>query len=425
MLPFSQLPTITGGKIIQYATEIPIGSLLLDSRKHTKDPNSLFFAMQGQYHDSHQFIPALYEQGVRQFVVEQDRGDSYQHLPEANILQVTSSIDALQKLAAHHRSQYQLPLFAITGSNGKTIVKEWLSQLLALKYRVVKSPKSYNSQVGVPLSAWLINTTHEYGIFEAGISLPGEMDRLEAILKPTAGMFTNIGLAHDEGFATRQQKLEEKALLFKNCKKIYYCLDHTPIHQVLTAHSQHKATLITWSWHQEAATYQVQKRLLPTVQTALTVTAQQQQYTFIVPFQDDASIENAVHCIVFLLHEGFTHDILQPALLKLRAVPMRLTLKQGIRNCQVIDDTYNNDLVGLQVALEFMVQQKQAAKKTVILSDLLQTGIAADQLYPQVAQLLQAKQVDRLIGIGEEITAHAAAFTAFDTQFYQHTAASQ
>lgn len=422
MISFSQLTSITGGNITRQATDSPIGPLLLDSRKHTADPTGLFFAMQGRHHDSHRFIPSLYEQGIRQFVVEQGHENSYEHLPEANIIQVAGSVEALQRLAAHHRGQYQLPLLAITGSNGKTIVKEWLSQLLALQYSVVKSPKSYNSQVGVPLSVWLINGTHEYGVFEAGISLPGEMERLEAILQPTAGIFTNIGLAHDEGFTTRRQKLEEKALLFKNCSKICYCLDHAPVHEVLTAQYP-KTTLVTWSWHEEAATYQIQKRLLPTAQTELTVTTSEQKHTFVVPFQDDVSLENAVHCIVFLLHECFDTALLQPALLKLRAVPMRLTLKQGIRNCQVIDDTYNNDLVGLQVALDFMAQQKQADKKTVILSDLLQTGIASDQLYPQVAQLLQAKEIDRLIGIGKEITAHAAAFTAFETQFYPHTKA--
>ncbi|MEL6606648.1 MAG: bifunctional UDP-N-acetylmuramoyl-tripeptide:D-alanyl-D-alanine ligase/alanine racemase [Bacteroidota bacterium] len=422
MITFSQLPTIAGGHIIHQATDSPIGPLLLDSRKHTADPTSLFFAMQGQHHDSHEFISALYKQGIRQFVVEQGHEANYEYLPEANIIQVASSMEALQQLAAHHRSQYQLPLLAITGSNGKTIVKEWLSQLLALKYSVVKSPKSYNSQVGVPLSVWLINDTHEYGVFEAGISLPGEMERLETILQPTAGIFTNIGLAHDEGFTTRRQKLEEKALLFKNCPKIYYCLDHVPVHEVLTTQYP-KKTLVTWSWHEEAATYQIQKHLLSTAQTELTVTTSEQEHTFVVPFQDNVSLENAVHCIVFLLHEGFETTLLQSALKKLRSVPMRLTLKQGIRNCQVIDDTYNNDLVGLQVALDFIAQQKQAAKKTVILSDLLQTGITSDQLYPQVAQLLQGKQIDRFIGIGEEIKAHAAAFTAFETQFYEHTEA--
>lgn len=425
MVSFSELPAITGGKIIQHVSEAPIRHLLLDSRKLMGGRDSLFFAMKGQHHDSHQFISTVYEQGIGQFVVEQGDQATYQHIQGANIIRVASSMAALQQLATYHRSQSQLPLLAITGSNGKTIVKEWLSQLLALKYAVVKSPKSYNSQIGVPLAVWLINTAHEYGVFEAGISLPGEMAQLAAILKPTVGLFTNIGPAHDAGFATRQQKLQEKALLFKNCQKIYYCLDHAPIHQTLTALYYDKAQLVTWAWQDDAAAYKIQKRLLPVdMQTELSVTIRaQQQHTFTLPFQDNVSVENAVHCIVFLLHEGFAPALLQAGLMRLSAVPMRLTLKQGINNCQLIDDTYNNDLVGLQVALDFMAQQKQAAQRTVVLSDLLQTGVAADKLYPQVAQLLQNKQVDRVIGVGAEVAAHAEVFTSFDTQFYNRTEA--
>jgi alanine racemase len=422
MISFSKLPAITGGKVIQYVTEKPIRHLLLDSRRPLLASDSLFFAMQGQHHNSHQFLDMVYEQGIRQFVVEQGDQASYKRLKDANIIQVTSSIDALQRLAAHHRSQYQLPLLAITGSNGKTIVKEWLSQLLALKYAVAKSPKSYNSQIGVPRSVWLINTTHQYGIFEAGISRPGEMATLETILKPTLGMFTNIGAAHDGGFATRQQKTKEKALLFKNCQKIYYCIDHTPIHQVLMVLYHNKSHLVTWSLLDGAADYKVQKRLLTTdTHTELIVTTRQQRYAFVLPFQDDVSIENAIHCVVFLLHEGFSPAMMQAALTKLRAVPMRMTLKQGVNNCQVIDDTYNNDLVGLQVALDFMAQQKQASRRTVVLSDLLETGVAPGNLYLQIAQLLQDKHVDRIIGIGEELAAHAAAFASFDTHFYDRT----
>jgi alanine racemase len=422
MVFFSELPAIIGGKIIQYVAENPIKHLLLDSRRLLTDSGSLFFAMQGQYHNSHQFLPMVYEQGINQFVVQQEDQAIHKHLKHANIVQVANSVAALQQLAAYHRGQYQLPLLAITGSNGKTIVKEWLSQILALKYAVARSPKSYNSQIGVPRSVWLINVTHQYGIFEAGISRPGEMAKLETILKPTVGMFTNIGSAHDEGFATQQQKIEEKSLLFKDCQKIYYCIDHTPIHQVLMALYHNKAHLVTWSLLGAAADYKVQKRLLTTdTQTEIIVTTRQQQYTFILPFQDDVSVENAIHCVVFLLQEGFSPAMMQEALMKLRAVPMRMTLKQGVNHCQVIDDTYNNDLVGLRVALDFMAQQKQASRRTVVLSDLLETGIAAEKLYPQVAQLLKEKRVTRIIGIGEELTAHAAAFASFDTHFFDHT----
>ena len=422
MLSFSKLSAIIGGKVIQYVTDRPIRNLFLDSRKLLVADDSLFLAMRGQRHDSHQFLPMVCAQGIRQFVVEQADDAICKHLKGANIIQVANSIDALQQLSAHHRSQYQLPLLAITGSNGKTIVKEWLSQLLSLKYAVTKSPQSYNSQIGVPHSVWTMNATHEYGVFEAGISQPGEMAKLETILKPTVGMFTNIGSAHDEGFSTRQQKIKEKALLFKNCQRIHYCIDHTPIHQVLTAPCYNKAQLVTWSLLDSTADYKVQKHLSITdKKTELIVTNQQQQHAFTLPFQDEVSIENIIHCVVFLLHEGFSSTMIQASLKKLKAVPMRMTLKQGINNCQIIDDTYNNDLVGLQGALDFMMQQKKASRRTVVLSDLLQTGLAAEKLYPQIAQLLKDKQVDRIIGIGEELTAHATAFVSFDTHFYDCT----
>lgn len=424
MITFSELSSITGGSIIQQASELPIKHLLLDSRKLLGGAHSLFFAIKGQRHDGHQFIASVYEQGVRQFVVEQGDQTTYQHLKNTNVIRVTSSQDALQQLAAYHRKQHFLPLLAITGSNGKTIVKEWISQLLALVCSVIKSPKSYNSQIGVPLSVWQINEAYEYGIFEAGISLPGEMTQLAAILEPTMGLFTNIGPAHDEGFLTRQQKLQEKALLFSYCNKIYYCFDHAPIHQVLTALYQGKKQLVSWTWRDDGAVYKVQKQLRSsTQQTQLSVVAPEQEYIFTLPFQDTASIENAVHCIVFLLHQGFSSAMLQEGLMKLRAVPMRLTLKKGISNCQLVDDTYNNDLAGLQVALDFIHQQKKLTKKTVILSDLLQTGTTTSELYAQVAQQLKNKQVTRLIGVGPAITAHAEIFKDFEAQCYPCTAA--
>lgn len=423
MLFFSQLSAITGGDILQKTIETPIRHLLLDSRKLMGGGAGLFFSMRGRHHDGHDFIAAAYEQGTRQFVVERRDPTLYQDLKSANVIQVPSSLHALQQVAAHHRNQYQLPLIAVTGSNGKTIVKEWLSQILSLRYAVVQSPQSYNSQVGVPLSAWLIDAVHEYGVFEAGISLPGEMSRIAAILKPTIGLFTNIGPAHDEGFMSQQQKLEEKALLFAHCEKIYYCVDHKPIHRLLIQLYGRQVQLVTWSlMGGSMANYQVQKHLLTSgKQTALTIITQGRRYSFVLPFQDRFSVENAIHCIILLLHEGFDADVLRMALTRLRTISMRMTLKQGLNHCQLIDDTYNNDLVGLQGALDFMVQQKETYRRTVILSDLLQTGIVPETLYRQTAQLLRARQVDRLIGIGEAMNAHAHAFAWFDAQFYRCT----
>lgn len=421
MIYFQQLAAITGGHVIQHASEMPIRQLLLDSRSLTVDPGGLFFAIQGTHHDGHQFIKEVYARGIRQFVVEKGDTAAYQLFPEANILRVASSIHALQQLAAYHRQQYDIPVLAITGSNGKTIVKEWLSQLLALKYTVVKSPKSYNSQIGVPYAVWGIRMTHQYGLFEAGISQPGEMARLTEVIRPTLGLFTNIGAAHDEGFSTRHQKTVEKALLFKYCTKIYYCLDHPLVHQVLTRLYPPPVKLITWSSYDNTADYKIQPHVgMAGKRTTVTIAYQDRQVAVTLPFQDTASMENMLHCIVFLLGEGYSLAMVQQNLTKLCGLPMRMSLKQGINQCQVIDDTYNNDLIGLQAALDFMAQQQSTAKKTVILSDLLQTGIAPEKLYPQIAKMLQIKQIDRLIGIGPGLTAHAAAFSGLDTSFYGH-----
>lgn len=417
-LYFSALEGIIGGRIIQYTLDQPIEDVLTDSRNLTVKPHNVFFAIQGKHHDGHQFINTVYKQGIRQFVVEKGNKEAYKHLEGANIIKVTHCIEALQRLATHHRNKYHLPVLAITGSNGKTIVKEWLSQLLSLKYNVVKSPKSYNSQIGVPLSVFSMNEDHEYGVFEAGISVPNEMAKLEAILKPSAGIFTNIGPAHAQGFRSSVQKVKEKAQLFKNCEKIFYCQDYEVIDQVLQELYEDEVQLVRWSFCKSDADFKIYRKLKLPHETELIIVNRSSTYTFTLPFQAYASIENAIHCIIFLLHEDFTPTMLQQAIAKLRTVPMRLSLKKGINNCLLIDDTYNNDLAGLQVALDFMLQQNHASKRTVILSDLLQTGLKSEKLYHQVAQLLTDKKVDRIIGIGEEITACASAFTTFDANFY-------
>ena len=423
LLYFSVLAGVIGGRIIQYTLDKPIEEVLTDSRKLIVKPHSVFFAIQGKHHDGHQFINTAYEQGVRQFVVEKGNKDTYKHLEEANIIQVTHCIEALQRLATYHRSKYHVPVLAITGSNGKTIVKEWISLLLSLKYNVVKSPQSYNSQIGVPLSVFSMNEDHEYGVFEAGISVPEEMAKLEAILKPSAGIFTNIGAAHAQGFRSSVQKVKEKARLFKNCKKIFYCQDYEVIDQVLQELYKDNVQLVRWSFCKNDADFKIHQNVKSLHATELIIVNKARTYTFTLPFQAYAAIENAIHCIVFLLHEGFAPTMLQQVIEKLRAVPMRLSLRKGIHNCLVIDDTYNNDLEGLQVALDFMGQQKPVSKRTVILSDLLQTGIQPEKLYCQVAQLLTAKKVDRIIGIGEALTACASLFTTFDANFYSNTEA--
>ena len=435
MLHFSQLPEITGGNRISGKTpETPsIEHLLIDSRKLTVPATSLFFAIRGQRHDGHLFIQELYDRGVRQFVVEANYPivQTGFGLPEACVLAVPDVVQALQAVAAWHRRQFQIPVIGITGSNGKTIVKEWLATLLGKSYHVVKSPRSYNSQVGVPLSVWQMNASHTIGVFEAGISQPGEMAHLEKAIQPTIGIFTNIGTAHDEGFENRQQKIAEKAKLFMNCEAVIYARQHTEIHEYLTKHLPPNVKKIDWdiavdNWDfQEDALVEIlitqenertrlrisDKRLHPDSEALR---------NFELPFTDSASVENAIHCIVAMYYLGIDPAEIQSQLRLLHPISMRLELKQGIRGCYLIDDTYNNDLAGLQIALDFLGNQQQRTKKTVILSDVLESGEDEATLYAKIAEMLRSKNVNRLIGIGEVISRNAGVFD-FPTILFPNT----
>ncbi|WP_017733111.1 bifunctional UDP-N-acetylmuramoyl-tripeptide:D-alanyl-D-alanine ligase/alanine racemase [Nafulsella turpanensis] len=408
MIHFAELETITRGKLLSAGANAPVQFLLTDSRKLIYASGAVFFAIKGERHDGHAFAGEAYKRGIRYFVVEEGADFIPEQLPEAGILEVKSAVHALQQIAAHHRRQFSLPLIAITGSNGKTIVKEWLANLLSQHEQVVRSPKSYNSQIGVPLSVWQIAAPHSLGIFEAGISTTGEMQKLAVILQPQTGIFTNLGTAHSEGFASQQQKAKEKALLFASCQKIIYCQDYPLIHQTLQALYPHKQ-LIGWSRTDSSApVFVVETPTASGVQLQLSGAVEGR---FEIPFKESASIENCLHCLVCYLALGYPAESLPLALRNLHRLAMRLELKQGINHSYLIDDTYNNDLAGLQVALDFMQQQKQLSSKTVILSDLLQTGVADAQLYRQVALLLNNHGIDHLIGIGPAISKAKEAFS--------------
>ena len=401
---FDELSSVIHGTLQRvHRPEQPIRYLLTDSRRGGSNPDALFFAINGLHHDGHQFIPNLYERGVRQFVVE--KPVPYE-LPEANVIQVAHGITALQALAAAHRRRFTIPVIGLTGSNGKTIVKEWLHQLLSPHLAVAMSPKSYNSQIGVPLSVWQLNETHRLGIFEAGISRPGEMARVARVIRPTVGIFTNIGPAHDEGFASRRQKIEEKAQLFAEAEQLMYRYGEEAVRQVLE-HTYPDKRHVTWSWgYDSPATYQVKPEKQGT-QTRLHIKSltQGRVYTLDLPFRDEASLENGLHCVVYLLQAGYPVDMIQAGLRQLRRVSMRLELKQGIHHCSLVDDSYSNDMASLQMALDFLNQQVQYDQNTVILSDMLQTGQSADELYREVRQRLAESQVNRLIGVGPRMVA--------------------
>ncbi len=367
--------------------------LLTDSRQLVSPTESLFFAIRGLHHDGHRFVAELYEQGVRQFVIEQDDFPA-NAFPDAQFFFVKNSLAALQELATAHRLRFRIPVVGITGSNGKTIVKEWLAQLLSPDFTVCKSPKSYNSQLGVPLSVWGLNETHTLGLFEAGVSHPGEMAALERVIQPTIGIFTSIGSAHDEGFADRRQKIREKLDLFRHVDTLIFRAYYADIEAELADFLPNDAYVIAW----EDADFA----------------------DFQLPFSDDASRENLGHCIALLRHLGLADDEIQRRVLALRPVSMRLELKEGLNDCYVVDDSYNNDFSGLRLALDFLANQQQRPHRVAILSDMLQSGIPEAELYGQISQLLKNKGVNQLIGIGPGMGRHQMSF-ALPAKFYAST----
>ncbi len=400
-MTFEELSAYCQGNIIQLAESgQKILHLLTDSRQANIRPESVFFAIRGEHHDGHQFIQSLYEQGCRQFIVEEFDGAA---MSGVNICQVNDSTLALQEIVIAHRHHFSLPVIGITGSNGKTIVKEWLSQLLAAKYQVVKNPKSYNSQIGVPLSVWQLNTEHEIGVFEAGISLPGEMEKLQKLIKPEIGIFTNLGPAHDKGFENRIQKAREKAILFKECKIVIYRKECEEIDRVLSSNFADNQ-LIAWSTNPDTeANLRVKFIVSGNGQTQILFNqiGKFDRLSFIVPFQDEASLENVVHCIVFLMYQKWGIEAIQKGLDQLRQVKMRMELKEGINHCTLLDDSYSNDLAGLKIALSYLQRQSQHEKHTVILSDLLESGFTDENLYAEVIKLLHEHAVNKLIFIGK------------------------
>ncbi len=375
-----------------------IEHLLLDSRKVYSPRTALFFALKGPRRDGHQFIPELYKKGVRNFVVGMPIEETA--YPGAAFVIVDDPLAALQTLAAYHRKAFSLPVVGITGSNGKTVVKEWLYQLLHSQFNIVRSPKSYNSQIGVPLSVWQISNQYNLGIFEAGISKPGEMEKLEAIIQPSIGVLTNIGEAHSEGFTGKQQKLEEKMKLFEHSSLIVANGDEEYIAKALKASG--KETVL-WG-RKPTNTVQLLDTQKTGRKTNITLALRSGTVYFSIPFTDDASIENAINCFLVSLQLGMPAETLIAGMQALQPVNMRLELKKGINHCTIINDSYSADLNSLEIALNFLDQQTSAYRKTVILSDFLQSAEEEGRLYNYIVDILRKHQVSRLIGIGEHIS---------------------
>ena len=394
--------------------EARIDWLLTDSRSLAFPETTLFFALRTPVGDGHKYIPDLYRRGVRNFVVGTVPDNYETDYPDANFLRVLSPLKALQRLAERHREEYVLPVIGITGSNGKTVVKEWIYQLLMLSMNVTRSPRSYNSQVGVPLSVWLLDERSRIGVFEAGISQPGEMQALRAIIQPTIGVMTNIGPAHQENFSTIQEKCHEKLLLFKDAKVLIYNAD-----EPVVAESVHDfgfgGQLFGWSRKDENATVFV-RAIEPTDdgQTRIAYFFNGTAAEYTLPFADEASIQNSITALCVCLYLGLTPADIARRMALLEPVAMRLEVVQGVRGCTLINDAYNSDAAALDIALDFMNRRakEQAAKgRTLILSDIFQTGIPAEELYAKVADMLKSRGVERLLGEGPAISAAHTLFS--------------
>lgn len=399
---------VVGGKLVQYSTDDPIEFLLLDSRRLIFPETSLFFALQGPRRDGGRYVAELYRRGVRNFVISAGAASEQMGvMNEANIILVEDTLAALQRLAAWHRMQFSLPVIGITGSNGKTIIKEWLNQLLEDEYHIVRSPKSYNSQTGVPLSVWQLQPVHELAIFEAGISRRQEMARLEKIIRPTIGLFTNIGEAHSEGFESRAEKAAEKLQLFNAAEVLIYCSDQPETVQAIA--KQSNRNLFAWG-HQDGAAVQITQTEKAEGWTSVHGVREGEAFTFTIPFTDEASIENVLHCCAVLFYLKIPAAAIQSKLSRLAPIAMRLELKSGINHCSIINDSYSADLSSLSIALDFLSQQQQHDRRTVILSDILESGKPDTELYAEVARALEQKKVDRLIAIGPRIGAAASLF---------------
>jgi alanine racemase len=395
-----------------------VTDLVTDSRSTFYPDKALFFAIVGERHNGHLYLGDLYERGVRAFVVSEEVNVG--RYPLASFIAVPSALCALQALAAHHRRQYRYPVVAVAGSNGKTVVKEWIAQLLSAQLRLARSPKSYNSQVGVPLSVWQMGEESELGIFEAGISQPGEMERLESILRPDVVVFTNLGEAHQEGFATREQKLREKLRLCANAEVIVYCADQFEVHTTIRA----TATLAQKRLYCWGATAAADVRIISVEKsdaaTGITVelAASQKRFRLNIPFTDAASTENALHSFTacMLLAHLFpslhiNEENVAGNVAHLSPIAMRLDLHEGVNGCTIINDAYNADVASLRIALDFLSSFGKHRRRTVILSDIEQSGKEGWRLYGEVAELLREHGVSRLIAIGAQIGKRLSKFT--------------
>lgn len=390
------------------SSDANIEFLLTDSRSMCFPEETLFFALKTKKNDGHHYIPDLYRRGVRNFVVEQVPADWSTAYSKANFLKVVDSLKALQRLAERHRDSFDIPIVGITGSNGKTIVKEWLYQLLSPSMAVTRSPRSYNSQIGVPLSVWLLNEQTQVGLFEAGISMPGEMLALRDIIQPTIAVLTNIGDAHQENFTSMEAKCEEKLKLFHDAQVAVYCEDDAVVSACVARHEL-KGERVSWSRTNAKAPLFIKDIIKGDTSTEVVYIYKGIESRYELPFIDDASVENSISCAAVALYLGLPAQQLADGMKSLEPVAMRLEVKTGQHGCTLINDSYNSDIHSLDIALDFMARRPdhRGRRRTLILSDIFQSGLRPRELYRQVSDLCVERGVEKFIGIGSELSEQA------------------
>ena len=418
-----QITEIVNGKGMLQVPDERITRLLTDSRSLGIPEGTLFFAIETKHGDGHRFISSLYRRGVRNFVVSSP--GAVQELPNANFVVVENSIAALQALAAHHRNTMDIPVVGVTGSNGKTVVKEWLYHIVEGNYNVARSPRSYNSQIGVPLSVWQLRRENNLGIFEAGISQVGEMESLQRIIRPTIGIMTNIGDAHQENFATLEEKCREKMSLFKDCSAVIYNADNALIAGVAAIMLKH-GQVFAWSMKDPACPLYISGIEKKENGTAINYRYGGVESCCCIPFQDNASIEDSICCLAAALLLGVPASVIAGRMTQLEPIAMRLEVKEGKRGCMIINDSYNSDTVSLDIALDFMERRSVTMPglgRTLILADIKQSGESPATLYRAILGCIVKRGIGKLIGVGSEISSQAALFeqSGIECHFFEST----
>ncbi len=413
----SEIASITQGQIIGNS-DIKISRLLIDSRNLVFPNESIFVAISGERHDGNTFIPELYKKGVRSFLISKQITET---LPDAVFIVVKNTLTALQELVAYHRAKYTYPVIGITGSNGKTVVKEWLFELLKDEKIIVRNPRSYNSQVGVPLSVWQMNETHNLAIFEAGISKVGEMERLAKVIRPSIGIFTNIGPAHQENFEDTKQKVKEKLKLFGKSGILIYSSNYPIIYEMASEFCVENSIKQFVFGNNSAADLQIVKTEKLEKYTKIEAIYKKELQLIKIPFIDDASIENCIICWSALLVLGYKHEFIVSQMLILAPIAMRLQMNEGLNNCTIINDTYNSDLASLRIAINFLMNQNQHPARVLVLSDILQSGYNEEILYSEVADLINNHQIDMLVGIGSAISRYSEKYN-IEKRFFNSSA---